>query len=74
VTYDEDCDFEDAIFCEPQPDHNAPTCAGDYGLSSNSPGVPSASPCAVLIGALGVACNVVATKQRSWREVEGLFH
>ncbi|MCA9758784.1 MAG: right-handed parallel beta-helix repeat-containing protein [Candidatus Eisenbacteria bacterium] len=42
--------------CEPAPCSNAPHADGSYGLAADSPCLPSASPCGLLIGALGEEC------------------
>jgi hypothetical protein len=72
-SYDAHTIFVDPVFCDPEACNNAPTCVGDYGLSANSPCLASASPCGVLMGARGEACNVVAVEPRTWGAVKSLY-
>jgi len=54
IQYDEDCIFEDPLFCDPR------IClqgVGDWSLHSDSPCLPQESPCGDRIGALDAGCG-----------------
>jgi hypothetical protein len=46
-------------FCSPAPCYLAPTTAGRFELAASSPDLPPHNACGVLIGALGVGCQIV---------------
>jgi len=66
--------FEDPDFCDPEDCAGAPTTGGDYTVSSASPALPGASPCGMLIGALGQGCTGnVPVRDIGWGRLKQLF-
>jgi len=53
--------FSNSEFCSPPICEVAPTTLGDYMLVSDSPCLPSNSPCGLLIGAQGEGCTSIGT-------------
>ncbi|MDP6668491.1 MAG: S8 family serine peptidase [Candidatus Krumholzibacteria bacterium] len=49
----------DPLFCSSESCNDAPTEAGSYRLAANSPCLPDANACGVLIGALNEGCGEV---------------
>lgn len=47
--------------------------SGNYFLMSTSPCTPNFSPCAGLIGALGILCQVTKTENATWGRVKSLY-
>ncbi|MBU1700704.1 MAG: right-handed parallel beta-helix repeat-containing protein, partial [Candidatus Eisenbacteria bacterium] len=59
--------FSDPLFCYWIDGGYDPTSEGDYRVESSSPCLPENNPCGVLIGGLGVGCDLPdPTIQRSW--------
>jgi hypothetical protein len=73
VTYEGEQVTEDPRFCEPDLCTSSPTAAGDYHLDAASPCLPTASPCGLLIGALGQGCGSVPTSRSSWGAIKARF-
>jgi predicted outer membrane repeat protein len=73
----------DPLLCLPAPCSNAPHQEGEYGLAAASPCLPGASPCGLLIGALGEECGVptgiggddpeIRVEEASWGEIKSMF-
>jgi parallel beta-helix repeat protein len=59
--------FSDPLFCDPVNCLVAPTDEGDYRLDAQSPCLPEASPCDLLIGALGGPCWEGVTRRQGRR-------
>ena len=72
INYDQDCIFEDPLFCGLEDCENAPSLDGYYALQSNSPALQSASSCG-RIGAYGQGCGTMPVEAVSWSRLKSRF-
>ena len=64
---------EDPRFCMIADCGSAPSLEGDYGLASDSPCLPQASPCGALIGANDIGCAETAVMSTTWGAIRSGF-
>ena len=73
LTVTEDCVVTDPLFCAPISCEQAPSPAGDYALSADSPCLPGNNTCGQRMGARDAGCGPTATHTTSWSAIKARF-
>lgn len=64
----------DPHFCDPTLCSEAPFDAGDFSVSTESPALPSRSPCGALVGAVEFGpCNLAPVERLGWGTLKSRF-